>query len=185
LLRKLHELEQRGINLDEAEFFYYDFDWSRDADTSHTFFVLHKGKIVDEVFSFNGRCPMVLERYEDKDPIWMSHAHLDKAKERYWYRKFYTETFMGQMMVLRPDEPILYHYTRPSDVRAGHDSVLLLAPVEFALVKVDYLALVVVLLAAIAFPKVRQFEWVAIGLAASCVLQLALALWRGRRVGKS
>jgi hypothetical protein len=31
---------------------------------------------------------------------------------RYWYRKFYSETMVGNLTVLRPDEPILYHYDR-------------------------------------------------------------------------
>lgn len=35
-----------------------------------------------------------------------------QALELYWYRRFYTETLTGQLMVLRPDEPTLYHYER-------------------------------------------------------------------------
>jgi hypothetical protein len=39
---------------------------------------------------------------------------------RYWYRKFYTETRIGQLMVLRPDDPQLFFYERAgSDVMGG------------------------------------------------------------------
>jgi len=43
-----------------------------------------------------------------------SHQYFIEATERFWYRKFYTETMKGQLMVLRPDEPLLYFFERPT-----------------------------------------------------------------------
>ena len=50
--------------------------------------------------------PRVLMKYRvDDEPIWRSEPYEREAWEAYWYRKFYTETLTGQLMVLRPDEP--------------------------------------------------------------------------------
>ena len=53
---------------------------------------------------------------DDSDFIWRNDSHWREAWARFWYRKFYTETRTGQLMVLRPDEPTLYQFPR-SQVR--------------------------------------------------------------------
>ena len=70
------------------------------------FFATHGGKVILECCHFSFEEPLVLKRDEDEEPIWHSRPHFDEASERYWYRRFYTETLTGQLMVLRPDEPI-------------------------------------------------------------------------------
>ena len=111
LLRDLLELARNGIDPFGATWFPYDFDVSCDADVLHTFFVLCSGKIVDERFSFTSAHPLVLERHENPgSKIWRRGQYWDSACACYWYRKFYTETMAGQLMVLRPDEPQLYYY---------------------------------------------------------------------------
>jgi hypothetical protein len=150
-MRKLIDLTRQGISPYEVTWFYFDHDWSRDADESYSFFIVHNGKILDESTHFSSEGPRILIKKQDNDPIWHTHPYLDAAWECYWYRKFYTETVAGQLMVLRPDEPILYHYERPR-----RDT---LRDLEFVtLVKMYRLLWVVIpLLAAIAFPFLRLY----------------------------
>ncbi|HEY6337124.1 MAG TPA: hypothetical protein VIW68_01395 [Candidatus Sulfotelmatobacter sp.] len=109
LLRGFLQLELRGGSPFDAIWFPYGYDISHDADVSHTFFVVCDGKIVDEAFSFPDWEPLALERQQESE-LWPSRQHLDIALLRYWYRKFYTETVTGQLMVLRPDDPELYYF---------------------------------------------------------------------------
>jgi hypothetical protein len=103
VLRRLVELARKGIDLDNATWFYFDFDWSRDANASHTFFVVCDAKIVHESCHFGSHEPLILLKSKpEDDPIWHSHPFLDEAWERYCYRKFYIETVTGQLMVLSP-----------------------------------------------------------------------------------
>jgi hypothetical protein len=109
----LIELEQDGINPHRATWFYYDHDSSKYADELYLFFVVLDGKIVRERFSCIDAYPRVLTKGKvDDDPIWHAEAYEQEAWVKYWYRKFYMETLAGQLMVLRPDEPILYNYNR-------------------------------------------------------------------------
>lgn len=54
--------------------------------------------------------PSTLQPYDGSPSVWASEKHEIAAVVRYWYRKFYEETRPGQLMVLRPDEPALFHY---------------------------------------------------------------------------
>ena len=101
---------RQGMPPGDVMWFYYDHDVSSGADELYVFFAVHGGKVVPDSCHFSPEEPLVLERKQDDDPIWRTHPLFDKALERYWYRKFYTETLTGQLMVLRPDEPTLYHY---------------------------------------------------------------------------
>ena len=113
-MRELMELVRQEINPHSVMWFYFGHDSSRDADESYTFFVVHGDKLISESCNFSWLEPRVLKRCDlDDEPIWRSHRYFDAALDIYWYRKFYTETLTGQLMVLRPDEPILYHYDRP------------------------------------------------------------------------
>jgi hypothetical protein len=120
IVRILARLMQQSIDPYRAQWFYYDRDHSIDADELQIFFVVHDGKIVDEHCAFDSKVPLVLqlvERDGEKD-IWASHSSFADAWTLYCYRKFYTETVTGQLMVLRPDEPLLYFYTRTIDPSA-------------------------------------------------------------------
>lgn len=120
---------------------------------------------------------MVLKREPDKEPIWHSHPYFDEAVERYWYRKFYTETTTGQLMVLRPDEPILYHYERPQTRDLAREIELV------TLVKLYHLLWVAIpLLIAIVFPTLRYY----MALAALVLgIDVLWRCWATRKVGQN
>jgi hypothetical protein len=168
-MRKLIELTRQGISPYEVTWFYYDHDWSRDADESYSFFAVHRGKIIDESWHVNSEEPAILKLTEkDSEPIWHSHPCVDAAWEIYIYRKFYTDTVTGQLMVLRPDGPILYHYDRPQERDPVRDLQTVTLVKTYRLVWV-----VVMLLAAITFPSSKFYF---AGLATILALDV---MWRG------
>jgi hypothetical protein len=121
-----------------AAFFYYDRDWVRDFPQEiQRFFVVSEDKIVEEELLFSdspgsGFDPSIFEAADD-DP-WKV------AWVRWWYRKFYTETQMGQLMALRPDKPELYYC--PSRVGTTFLEVL-----KADLQRIGWLSVVVVIIA--------------------------------------
>lgn len=175
VLRDLIDLYKDGIDPYRATWFYYDHDWSQDADEINLFFVIHDGKIVRERSSFLHCYPRVLTKHAvDDKPIWHSEPYGQEAWETQWYRKFYTETLTGQLMVLRSDEPILYHYNRVGQGATRDIELVTL----FKIYK--FLWIVVPLLAAIAFPMLKPYlAWVAI----YAVAELLMTLWRTRKIG--
>jgi hypothetical protein len=175
ILKKLTNHRRNGIDPYGVTWFYFGHDWSRDADESYSFFAVYQGKIVDEDCHFNAEEPLILIKKKDDDPIWHSHPLLDDAWERYWYRKFYTETVIGQLMVMRPDEPILYHFTRP--LPQGHDPTRDAAYVT--LVKTYHLLWAMIpLLVAIAFPFLR---WYMAAVAGLLIIDVLWRAWTTRR----
>ena len=174
-MRELIGLTRQGIDPHGVMWFYYDNDWSRGADESHIFFAVHGSKIVSESCHFSSEEPLILKQEKDVDPIWHSQPYFDQAWEVYWYRKFYSETMTGQLMVLRPDEPILYHYERPH-VR---DTV---GDLQFVtLVKTYRLLWVAIpLLAAIGFPSIRDYMAIA---AIALGIAFLWLCWDTRKVG--
>jgi hypothetical protein len=123
-MKVLAEVIKLGANPYTAAWFYFGKDHSRDADEIQEFFVVYEDKIIG-TFHFDCRSPQILVKPEEKDEeyIWSSDRYFREASEIYWYRKFYTETMIGQLMVLRPDEPPLYFYNRsvsfePTDAEA-------------------------------------------------------------------
>jgi hypothetical protein len=176
-MRQLVELTRQGIDPFQVTWFYYGHDWSRDGDISYDFFAVHNGKIVVESSTFGWQYPRVLKRREaDAEPLWHSHPYSDEAWERYWYHKFYTETMTGQLMVLRTDEPILYHYERPQARDTVRDVQLVTVTKIYRL-----LLIVIFLTVAIAFPSVRRYAALAAILFGVEYLHLC---WRTRKVGK-
>jgi hypothetical protein len=175
VLRDLIDLHKNGVDPHRATYFYYEHDWSRDADELYAFFVVHDGKIVRERFSFMPEYPRVLTKHEDDAPIWHSDRYGQQAWETYWYRKFYMETLTGQLMVLRPDEPTLYRYDR-----AVHDVT---RDVEFVtLIKIYRLLWVAVaLLAAIVLPVLRPYMAV---VAMVAMADLLWKIWVTRKIGR-
>ena len=169
LLRDLLELHGKGVRPFTAKWFPYD--WSNYEDVVvHGFFVLYDDKIVEEQFTFSSHSPLVLQRPDlYKDPEIHNRRYVDEAVERYWYRKFYTETMVGQMMVLRSDDPPLYYFERPKRDLTPDVTLAVLT-------KLYYLLWVFIpLLAAIAFPSLRFV----MAIAAVILLGLwALICWR-------
>jgi len=176
LLRDLVDLAKNGIDPHRANWFYYGNDRSCDADDLYFFFVIHDGKIVRERFSFMHCDPRVLVKSKvDDEPVWHAEPYEHGVWERYWYLKFYTETLTGQLMVLRPDEPILYHYNR-----AMHDVA---RDVELVTIIKMYrlLWIAVALLAAIPFPILRPYMAI---IAAALLVDLLWRCWATRKIGQ-
>lgn len=169
-------LFKRGINPANVMWFYYDKDWSKDGDQSHTFFAVHDKKIVSERCHFSSEEPLILIQEKDDDPIWHSHPEFDEAVVRYWYRKFYSETMVGSLMVLRPDHPILYYYDRATAKDLVKD-------VQFVTLIKAYrlLWIAVVLLAAIALPPIKEYMFI---LAGVLLFDLLWRIWATRKVGQ-
>jgi hypothetical protein len=177
ILKKLMELAQTGADIQEATWYYYANDWSRDADEMHIFFVTYQNKIVLEHMGFTQSVPLILKKAEpDEEPVWHSQPHFDEAVEVYWYRKFYNEAFTGQLMVLRPDQPILYHYERPRARDVMRD-------VEFVTLSKTYrlLWVAVPFLAAIAFPAISVYMAI---VAIALTIDLLWRCWVTRKIGK-
>jgi hypothetical protein len=176
IMRRLTELTRQDIDPNDVAWLYYDHDWSCDTDERYAFFAVHGDKIVMEQCNFGSDDPLILKQEADDDPIWHSHPSFDEALEIYWYRKFYAETLMGQLMVLRPDEPILYHYQRPQVRDAVGEIGLLTVAKIYRLVMVE-----IPLLVALAFPSIRDYAGIA---AAALGVEFLLLCWRTRKVGR-
>ena len=125
ILAELLSLRKDGADPFTAQWFWYDRDSCRDDPQDlYSFFVVCNDKIVRERVSFsdyhgNGFDPSLFDPGSDIGSIWFSDTGWREASVRFWYRKFYTETRMGQLMILRDDEPELYDYqSRPgADMR--------------------------------------------------------------------
>ncbi|SRR6266446_3929182 len=122
VLEVLLTLHKKGVQyFSNAAFFYYDSHSSREEPGDiYEFFIVCDNKIVEESLSFgdypgSGFDPSAFIADNDKPRR--------QAWVRFWYRKFYTETQVGQLMALRPDVPELYYYpsrlgTNPFHFRA-------------------------------------------------------------------
>ncbi len=119
VLTTLIELRSDGVDPFTADWFWYDRDSVRDEpQRSYSFFVVHNDRIVREEVSFSdydsynyarfGFDPSIFLARDTSDSIWSNDTAWEDARIRFWYRKFYTETRRGQLMVLRDDEPALY-----------------------------------------------------------------------------
>lgn len=177
LINRFAELFKRGINPYNVRWFYFDHDWSRDGDEVHVFFAVHGSEIVLDSCHFGSDDALILKQGKDYDPIWHSHPYFDEALVQYWYGRFYTETLTGKLMVLRPDEPLLYYFPRP----AVRDNIRDLSFVT--LIKLYRLGWVAVaLLVAIAFPAFKEI------MAVIAIVLLIDVLWRAwatRKIGTS
>jgi hypothetical protein len=118
-------LRKEGIEPYAARWFWYDKAVSNDPTETYRFFVVHQDKIVRDEISFHdytgsGFAPSVFEGDDDED--WLV------AWAAYWYRRFYRETTVGQLMTLRPDVPRLHYYPegRPPALANGSSSVVAL-----------------------------------------------------------
>jgi len=119
VLRELLALKAEGVESYSCAWFWYDSDSCKvEPDEMYSFFVVSGDRIVREAVSFfdnfySGFDPDIFKPAGDSDFLWSNEADWLEARTRFWYRKFYSETRTGQLMVLRPDEPILYAFERP------------------------------------------------------------------------
>lgn len=172
----LVSLFRRGINPVDVMWFYFDHDWSRDADECHVFFAVYDNEIVLDSCHFNAEEPLVLIQEKDDDPIWHSHPYFGEALTRYWYRKFYSETKHGSLMVLRPDEPTLYYYDRATAKVSVRDLQLI------TLIKMYRLLwIAVVLLVGLMLPAIREYTFIVAGV---LLLDLFWRIWATRKIGQ-
>jgi len=125
VLAMLLNFRKEHIDPFDTAWFFYDEDSVTDDphDRYSSFFVVHRDKIIRERFSFSDRSgsgfdPTIFT-VDDSEPIWSHDLGWRDGRIRLWYRRFYTETRTGQLMVLRSDEPELYHY--PEGRRTGAD----------------------------------------------------------------
>lgn len=174
-IQMLIGLVRQDIDPYSVMWFYYSTDWSWDGDVCHLFFAVYGDKIVLESCNFSSEEPLILKLDKKGHPLWLSHPHFDEALVHYWYKRFYTESLTGKLMVLRPDEPLLYYYERQST----RDTVEEVAFVT--LVKTYRLLWVVAaLLAAIAFPPIKEIMGI---VAAVLLIDVLWRAWATRKVG--
>jgi hypothetical protein len=114
ILSEMLKLRKEGFDPFLAQWFFYDSDRSRtDPHEAYSFFVVCDDKIVRECVEFSdyigsGFDPSVFETDYDSDSSWPGHRAFTEAMIQFWYQKFYTESQVGQLMVLRRDKPKLY-----------------------------------------------------------------------------
>lgn len=105
MLRELLALKAEGIEPFSCSWFGYDSDsCMNDPQESYSFFVVYENRIVREDVSFsdcheNGFDPSFFVSGDDPTPTWSNERGWWEATTRFWYRKFYTETRTGQLMI--------------------------------------------------------------------------------------
>jgi len=150
LLRIILELHSENIGALESVWYYFDHDSClQDPHEMYSFFAVAKNKIIRERVGFSdyhdsGFDPTIFETHDYKDRIWGDEAHWEEAVTHYWYRKFYTETRTGQLMVLRPDDPQLFYYER-----AGADVMGAIGVLQRSLVRIKFALWVLVIISII------------------------------------
>lgn len=164
ILREILQLKKEGVEPFSAQWFWYDSDSCReDPIENYNFFVVYNDRIVREDVSFgdyanNGFDPDVFTEKNDSDSIWFNDSEWQTAWQILWYRKFYRDTQRGQLMVLRADEPILYHYERAPignvERITQNQSVTLLRAYKLLWVALP-------LLVALAFPSTKVYMAIA------------------------
>jgi hypothetical protein len=147
VLYEMLKLRAQGVSPFNATWYYYDRDLCRDdPQVSYSFFVVDDGKIVRDGVTFfdhhgSGFDPKVFDRMDYSKPVWSEAAWAD-ASAKYWYRKFYSETRTGQLMLLRSDKPTLFF----CEDRQGPDIIGALGIIGRSLNGVRILLWVVVIL---------------------------------------
>jgi hypothetical protein len=184
VLRELLALVAEGVEPFYSEWFWYDRDSCRDDPQEiYSFFVVSRDKIVRESVSFgdhhnSGFDPAIFKSESFSDSVWFNDSDWREARTRFWYRKFYAETRTGQLMVLRPDEPILYSFERPQaaapDILGQIQSITVLKIYRL-------LGVALPLLVAVAFPSVKEYMAIA---AAVLGVNFLWLCWSTRKVGK-
>jgi hypothetical protein len=129
ILRELLNFGKDGIDPFWTWWFWYDIDQCMEEPNDiYSFFVVYGEQIVREQVQFSdnprsGFDPSVFDARDDREPLYSNQTARYEADTRFWYRKFYTETRTGQVMVLRHDHPRLYDYEKH---RSAPDSASIL-----------------------------------------------------------
>jgi len=129
ILMLLYRFFEEEVLPFQINWFYYDSDENTsDPHNRYTFFLVWKGKIIDERTSLydsiqNGFDPCVLETGDDLDGTWGNERAESEAYNAFWYRRFYAETDAGQLMAMRPDKPKLYYFSAPASLSEIHASL--------------------------------------------------------------
>jgi hypothetical protein len=159
LLATIVTLDMEGINPSSTQWFFYDADECTDEPhASYEFFVTSGNRIVRERCLFfdargNGFDPTVFVA-DDSETSWSNDKFWKDAQVRHWYRKFYTETEIGRLMVLRSDAPKLFHYPEGERIAsllnfADDPTLSEMAGTEKALERIRILLVILVLLSII------------------------------------
>lgn len=115
LLAILLSLRSRDVDPFGVVWFSYDSDHvTDDTHASYAFFVVSGEAMIEESVKFPDYSSSAFEPGvfdpPDSEPTWRNGYYWPEAYARYWYRRFYTESLTGKLLVLRPDEPPLYYY---------------------------------------------------------------------------
>jgi hypothetical protein len=98
--REYHEFPSRNAEVESEEIYYKFFVVANER------IVLEDGWVKDSPNSGFDPAAFFEPGFWNGDNL----ANSVGARATYWYRKFYRETRAGQIMVLRPDKPELFHY---------------------------------------------------------------------------
>jgi hypothetical protein len=104
MLTELLTLRNEGAGPLGPLWFWYDSNGNKETGSEgHSFFVVYDNKIVREEVHFvdylgTGFDPSLFEADSSPRGSW------ERARIQFWYRKFYSETRLGQLMVLRKPE---------------------------------------------------------------------------------
>jgi hypothetical protein len=120
ILELMLSLHREGKSLRGCQWYWYTSD-RRDSEESHSFFLVYGKEIVRESVILydnlrSGFDPTLLKLHPAYH-VWSSGHDWEEAQLRYWYKKFYQETFVGNLMALRSDAP-LFHFPegRPTNI---------------------------------------------------------------------
>lgn len=119
LLKIFYRLKDQNLSPFDVSWFYYDSDSAMtEPQTRYSFFWVAQNRIVEEEVCLfdslqSGFDPRVLATSAHDKPFFhFDEKAWERASDKYWYRKFYEETRMGQLMLLRPDDPELFYYRK-------------------------------------------------------------------------
>jgi hypothetical protein len=127
MLHVLLSLRSEEVSPFNSEWFFYEHDSVKDdPHEMYNFFVVYDNRIVRERIGFSdhsssGFDPSFFKARDDFDTIWLADAAWREAEIHFWFKKFYSETRTGQLMLLRNDEPRLYGHHYP---QAGGGTVV-------------------------------------------------------------
>jgi len=116
MLKLMLKFRQEGINPFETRWFWYGSDSAMTyPHEAYLFFIVHENRIVrDRIVIFDsldeGFEPSIFADNSDMKATWSTERAREKASVRFWYRKFYSETYEGQLMLLRADNPRRFYH---------------------------------------------------------------------------
>ncbi len=118
MLMTILKLRSEGIEPFHSEWYFFDHDSCRDGPhESYAFFVVFGDKIVRERVAFSdyhssGFDPDVFKSNDHSNETWCNDFAWTQARVRLCYKRFYSETQIGQLMLLRDDSPEIFDARR-------------------------------------------------------------------------